>query len=118
MRARDIEREEEYELLRARILELESPPPDDEPILVDLTESAEESEEELPSMAIAAAPTIEAPVGGKVVSQTTVHVLQSYNSKLFAEIRLRLLPKAMADIERAKHAFTYTSSTSTKIAGK
>ena len=65
LRASDIEREEENKLLRARILELESPPTGNEPILVDLTESAEESEEEMPPIDTVTIPAIAAPVVAK-----------------------------------------------------
>ena len=41
---------EENKRLRARVLELESLLSEDEPIVVDVTESAEESEEEMPAI--------------------------------------------------------------------
>ena len=62
LRARHIEREEELERLRIRIQELESPADKDEPILIDLAESAVESEAEAPPIVVAAAPAIVAPV--------------------------------------------------------
>ena len=82
-----------------------------------MTESAEESEEEMPAIDAADVPAIAAPVGGKAVRLTTILVLQKYNSTSFAEIRMWMLPKGMVVSVHSSPPSTSYLFASTKTTG-